>query len=185
MKSSRVAVKHQWQKILVALPDRQRASQQTRDGLPLEITLGIGRFWRTHVASSVAWLRLFADGRFELTAFNHDLVPGSGCRKRAMLYARGQFQFTVGDYNSNNLILQPQVSTLIEGLTECEADNGTRRRSLPLESLFFYASLGRTVNNEEVFEIRCLSTPEERSEWQFLICPSGGSDFSQLYSRRP
>jgi hypothetical protein len=111
-------------------------------------------------------------------------VPGPGCKKTAMLYERGQFQFTVGNYNSNDLVLQPQVSTLIEGLAECGTDNGSRRRSLPLEPQFFYASLGRTVNNEEVFEIRCSSTSEERSEWQFLICPSSGSDFRQLYSRR-
>jgi hypothetical protein len=138
----------------------------------------------TSPGSSLAWLRLLADGRFELTAFSNDLVPGPGCKKNAMLFERGQYQFTAGDYNNNYLVLQPQVSTLIESLSECGADNGSRKRSLPLEPQFFYASLGRTVNNEEVFEIRCSSRPEERSEWQFLICPSSGSDFRQLYSRR-
>lgn len=134
--------------------------------------------------ASVAWLRLLADGRFELTSFANDLVPGPGCKKNAMLFERGQYQFTAGDYNNNYLVLQPQVSTLIESLTECGADNGARKRSLPLEPQFFYARLGRTVNNEEVFEIRCSGTPEERSEWQILICPSYGGDFRQLYSRR-
>lgn len=138
----------------------------------------------TPPGASVAWLRLLVDGRFELTSFANDLVPGPGCKKSAMLYERGQYQFTLGEYNSNKLVLQPQVSTLIESLTECGADNGARKRSLPLEPQFFYASLGHTVDNEEVFEIRCSSAFEERSEWQILICPSYGGDFRQLYSRR-
>ena len=134
-------------------------------------------------SSSVSWLKLSADGHFELAGFNADLVPGSGCKKSAMVYARGQFKFTK-PYYSDNIVFQPEVNTLIETLSNCATNDGSQQRSLPLEQQFFYLHLGITVNNQEVLEMRCSSTAEERSEWQFLICPSSGSDFRALYSRR-
>lgn len=131
------------------------------------------------------WLRLEPGGRYEWAGWIEDLVPGPGCRRSVLVYERGRFALTVGQYEwQNALTTYPEGGLVIERVSDCGADDEERRRDLPLTPSQYRWGLGRTVDGDEVLELRCASEVPQRSEWQFALC-HWGFEFRTLLARAP
>jgi hypothetical protein len=129
------------------------------------------------------WIRLSADGRYEWAGWRASLSPGPGCTRGVMVYERGRYALTVAEYASQQtLTTSPDETAVIEQLSDCGPDDGARR-SAPSGTRSQYGwSIGRTVDGEEVLEIRCPDAYAARTEWQFALC-HWGPEFRALLSR--
>jgi len=129
------------------------------------------------------WIRLGADARYEWTGWRASLSPGPGCTRGVMVYERGRYALTVAEYNSlQTLTTAPDETVVIERLSECGTDDGEHRSTPPGMRSQYHWSIGRTVNGEEVLELKCSDAYAERSEWQFALC-HWGPEFRALLSR--
>jgi hypothetical protein len=142
---------------------------------------GAGPF--TPPPEDAMWIRVGADGRYEWAGWRSSLSPGPGCTRGVLVYERGRYALTVAEYASlQTLTTAPDETMVIERLSDCGTDDG-EHRSLPARTRSQYRwSIGRTVNGEEVLEIKCSDAYAERTEWQFALC-HWGPEFRALLSR--
>ncbi len=130
------------------------------------------------------WLRLGADGRYEWAGWKDNVVPGPGCAVGILAYERGTYALTVAEYSSQQtLTTEPEAAFVLERRTGCGAEDGERRAAVPLRPSLYTWSIGRTVDNEEVLELKCSDEPRQRNRWQFLLC-HWGFEFRTLMARR-
>ena len=129
------------------------------------------------------WIRLSADGRYEWAGWRASLSPGPGCTRGMMVYERGSYALTVAEYASQQtLTTTPDETVVIEQLADCGPDNGAQRSAPSRTRSQYRWSIGRTVDGEEVLEIKCSDKFAERTEWQFALC-HWGFEFRALLSR--
>jgi len=129
------------------------------------------------------WIRLSPDGRYEWAGWRTDLIPGPGCKRNVLVHERGRYALTLAEYSSlQTLTTTPEEGTVIERLSDCGSDDGERRTSLPRTRSQYNWSIGRTVDGEEVLEIKCKSEIPDRTRWQFALC-HWGFEFRALLSR--
>jgi len=129
------------------------------------------------------WIRLSADGRYEWVGWRASLVPGPGCTRGVMVQERGRYSLTVGEYDwQNTLTTAPDAGVVVERVSACGADDGEQRTTLSGARSRYQWSIGRTVDGEEVLEIKCSNQGPERTEWQFALC-HWGPDFRALLGR--
>jgi hypothetical protein len=129
------------------------------------------------------WLRLSADGRYEWAGWRENLVPGPGCSRDVLVYERGRYALTAAEYSwQQTLTTTPEEGVVIERLSDCGTDDGERRSPLPLAPSQYQWSLGRSVDGEEVLELKCPGEYSRRTKWQFALC-HWGYEFRVLLSR--
>lgn len=129
------------------------------------------------------WLRLSADGRYEWAGWRAGLAPGPGCTRGVLVYERGRYALTVAEYDwQKTLTTVPDDGVVIQRLSDCGTDDGEQRSALPRARSQYNWSLGRTVDGEEVLEIKCPSEYAQRTQWQFALC-HWGPEFRALLSR--
>lgn len=134
-------------------------------------------------AEDAMWIRLSADGRYEWAGWRASLSPGPGCTRGAMVYERGRYAVTLGEYSSlTTLTTVPDEGVVVERLSDCGADDGEQRTPLSGTRSQYHWGLGRTPDGAEVLEIRCPDAYAERTEWQFALC-HWGPEFRALLSR--
>jgi hypothetical protein len=140
--------------------------------VPAGFTTGAAPFVPPNTDAS--WLRLDPNGSYEWVGWRADLVPGPGCTRGVMVRERGTFSLTVAEHTwQQTMTTVPTEAEMVDRVTECGADNAERRSTLPLVTSRYLWAIGRTVNNEEVLEIRCSKEMAERSQWQFAFCHRG------------
>jgi hypothetical protein len=128
------------------------------------------------------WIRLSADGRYEWAGWRGNVVPGPGCARGVLVYERGWYGLTLAEYSSQQtLTTVPDEGVVIERLSDCGTDDGERRSPLPRARSQYNWSIGRTVDGEEVLEIKCSSDIPDRTRWQFALC-RWGFEFRALLS---
>jgi hypothetical protein len=129
------------------------------------------------------WLRLSADGQYEWAGWRASLVPGPGCTRGVLVYERGRYGVTVGEYDwQNALITIPDEAVVVERVSDCGTDDGEHRSTVPLTASRYAWGIGRTPDGAEVLEIKCSDAAAERTEWQFALC-HWGFEFRALLSR--
>ena len=85
-------------------------------------------------------------------------------------------------HRSRTAVLVAALASLALAVAGCGSDDGERRVSLPRTRSQYNWSIGRTVDGEEVLEIKCSSEYAGRTQWQFALC-HWGYDFRALLSR--
>jgi hypothetical protein len=149
--------------------------------VPAPFTPGAGPF--APPAEDAMWIRLAPDGRYEWAGWRASLVPGPGCTRGVLVHERGRYALTLAEYTSQQtLTTAPDDGVVIERLSGCGADDGDRRSALPRARSQYTWSLGRTVDGEEVLEVKCPPEYARRTEWQFALC-HWGPEFRALLSR--
>jgi len=165
---------------------------------PARIPRDLPALWRTSVDDNSAFfdastlkltppkdeakqLRLSPDGGYEWVAWKPSVVPGPGCTLGVLTYEKGRFAVALGPYR-HALWTTPERAVVIQKRSECGADNGERLLEVPKVPAQYSWTIGRTVNGEEVLEIRCSDERVERSEWQFGFC-HWAMEFRSLFSR--
>lgn len=144
---------------------------------------GTGPF--TPPPDDAMWLRLSPDGRYEWAGWRASLSPGPGCTRGVLVYERGRYALTLAEYASQQtLTTTPEDGVVMQRLSDCGTDDGEQRTALPPARSQYTWSIGRTVNGEEVLELRCPDEYAERSQWQFALC-HWGFEFRALLSRAP